>query len=393
MKKIDLVILCGGKGTRLGKLLKNNPKPMVPISGKPFLDYLINFYKKFPIQKIYLLAGFRGNKIKQKYHQKKFNFIGCEVLIEKKAMGTGGAILQLKKKIKNDFILINGDSYVEYPFKKLINIQKNSCLRMMLIENRNYKSNKKLISLGINRNNIVSNSPGSNKINAGIYYIKKNFLNNIKAGESSLENDILPKLIMQNKISGFEVKSSFIDIGTKKNLKSAKSFFLTNTYKPAVFLDRDGVLNYDYGYVHKYKNFKWMNGSLKALEYLNKKNFHIFVVTNQAGIGRGYYKELDLSNLHTKIKNFLFKKNIYLNEVVYCPHHPQFGKGQYKKYCKCRKPGNKLIEDLKKSWDIDLERSFMIGDKLTDELSAKKSNLKFYYREKNLFKQIKALIK
>ena len=95
MKK-DLVILCGGKGTRLKSFTKNIPKPLIKINNIPFLDYLINFYQRYQFKKIYLLAGYKAKKIQKIYQDKKFNLIDVEVVVEKKLMGTGGSLLQLK---------------------------------------------------------------------------------------------------------------------------------------------------------------------------------------------------------------------------------------------------------------------------------------------------------
>ena len=138
----DLVILCGGKGTRLKSLTKKIPKPLIKINDIPFLDYLINFYQKYDFKKIYLLAGYNGRKIKKVYEKKNFNFIDIEVIVEKKLMGTGGSLLQLKNKIKNDFILINGDSYVDYNFKKFEKLNKNFLGKILLSSKKNYKENK-----------------------------------------------------------------------------------------------------------------------------------------------------------------------------------------------------------------------------------------------------------
>ena len=108
------------------------------------------------------------------------------------------------------------------------------------------------------------------------------------------------------------------------------------------------MLNHDYGYVYKYSQFKWKKNVLKTLKYLNSKKYYIFVITNQAGIGRGYYNEDQFIKLHKKLKD-LCKKNIYIDEVVFCPHHPTKGIGKYRKYCKCRKPNNLLVKNILKS--------------------------------------------
>ncbi|RPG53599.1 MAG: HAD-IIIA family hydrolase [Flavobacteriales bacterium TMED288] len=155
------------------------------------------------------------------------------------------------------------------------------------------------------------------------------------------------------------------------------------------FFDRDGVLNHDYGYVHTYSKFKWKQNVLKTLKYLNEKKYYLFIITNQAGIGRGYYSENQFYELHKKLKIFLCKKKIYIDEVVFCPHHPTKGVGIYKKNCRCRKPNNLLVQNIFKKWPVNIKNSLMIGDKQSDKKCAEKSKLKFYFSEKDLYFQIK----
>ena len=134
-------------------------------------------------------------------------------------------------------------------------------------------------------------------MNGGVYYLKKNILKLIKNKNTSLENDILPTLIKKRKISGLISKNFFIDIGTPKNFTKAKNFLLKNCTKSAAFLDRDGVINYDTGYVHKIKDFKFRPGVISGLKLLRDKNYYIFIVTNQSGIGRGIYNVNDFYKL------------------------------------------------------------------------------------------------
>ena len=102
-------------------------------------------------------------------------------------------------------------------------------------------------------------------------------------------------------------------------------------------------------------------------------------MTNQSGIARGIYSEGTFLNLHKKIKEFLISENIFIDEVKYCPHHPKFGNKKYKVNCKCRKPNNKMLKDLIDYWNIKSNKSIMLGDKKSDFISAKKTNIKFYY--------------
>ena len=161
--------------------------------------------------------------------------------------------------------------------------------------------------------------------------------------------------------------------------------------KPAIFFDRDGVINYNYGYVHKFKDFKFKPGVIKALKFLSKKNIYIFIVTNQAGIAKGLYKEKDFYILHKKIKKYLTNKEIFINDVKFSPFHPKATIQKYKKKSNYRKPGNLMIENLFSNWEIIRNKSFMIGDSITDKLAAKKSRLYFEYPKKDIYSQIKKI--
>ena len=163
--------------------------------------------------------------------------------------------------------------------------------------------------------------------------------------------------------------------------------------KSAAFLDRDGVLNYDYGYVYKYENFRLRPGVIKGLKFLQKKGFRIFIVTNQSGISRGLFTEKDLEFLHQKFKKDLMIHKIRIDEIKYSPFHPD---GKIKKFAKkhrSRKPDNLMIEQIFKKWPTDIKKSFMIGDKKSDKLCAKKSKLYFEFAKKNFYLQAKSIIK
>ena len=134
MNKVDLVILCGGRGSRLKNLTINNPKPLLKIEGIPFLKFIINRYQKLNLNKIYLLAGYKGSLIKKKFNKVKHNLVETEVVIEKKPMGTAGALSQIKKKIKNEFILLNADSYVDHNLDEFFKKKKKFIGKMILVK-------------------------------------------------------------------------------------------------------------------------------------------------------------------------------------------------------------------------------------------------------------------
>ena len=160
------------------------------------------------------------------------------------------------------------------------------------------------------------------------------------------------------------------------------------------FLDRDGVINEDKGYISKISDFKIYPGVGKAISLLNKKNYLVIIITNQSGIGRGLIKIKELKNLHNYLKKKILKYGGKIDDIFYCPFHPEFGKGKYKKKSNDRKPGDGMIKKAIKKWKINTKTSFMIGDKISDKQAAKKAKIKFFYKkEKNLNTQIKNILK
>ena len=229
-------------------------------------------------------------------------------------------------------------------------------------------------------------------MNAGLYFFNKKIFKFIVKKKMSLEDDIIPKLIQKKLLQGKIFNKFFIDIGSKYFLSKAPDMLKKEFKKPAIFLDRDGVINYDYGYVHKINDFRFRKGVIKGLKYLIKKNYYIFIITNQSGIGKKIYQEKEFINLHKTINEKLKKFNIFINEVQYSPFHIDAKIKRYRKKSLMRKPGNKMIENIKKKWDLELKKSFMIGDKTSDATAANRSSLNFYYAENNFFKQVKKII-
>lgn len=393
MHSLDLVILAGGKGSRIKSLLKKKPKPMAIFNKKPFLEYIIQSYSKYHFKNIFVLAGYKSGEIFNKFENKHYNCTSITCLKERKPMGTAGALNILKKKRINDFILINGDTFLEVNLNKLVkSCGENSYGSLTLIKNKSYKSNKKLVSMGIKNNKIIYQKK-NNFMNGGVYFFKKKILKFIKNKNTSLEDQLLPGLIKKRKISGLVVKNFFLDIGTPKNFNRAKNLLLKNCTKPAAFLDRDGVINYDTGYVHKIKDFKFRPGVIAGLKFLRNKNYYVFIVTNQAGIGRGIYNENQFYELQNNLKEKLQKKDIFFDDINFCPYHPDAKIKKYRKITNLRKPGNLMIKQIENKWHIKRKKSFMIGDKISDKICAAKSKLYFEFAKENFHLQVKKIIK
>jgi D-glycero-D-manno-heptose 1,7-bisphosphate phosphatase len=152
--------------------------------------------------------------------------------------------------------------------------------------------------------------------------------------------------------------------------------------KPAAFFDRDGVINLDHGYVGHPGRFELVEGAARAIALCRQAGYLIFVVTNQAGVARGLFDEEAVEALHIHMKTLLAAKGAPLDDIRYCPHHPEAKLAAYRKVCSWRKPGAGMILDLAKAWPVDLARSFLVGDKLSDMEAATAAGMRgFLYTQ------------
>lgn len=256
MKHIDAVILAGGKGSRIRSYLGKNPKPLIKLGNRSFLEYLINNICKYNIRTIYILAGYKGIKIYKKFNNKIINFVKIKCIIEKKPLGTGGCLHLIKNKISNKFLVFNGDSIFDININDFTKVRMNkNNIILALRKNTNYSSNAKLSNLHITKKKRVEFKENSGIMNGGVYFFNKTIFKNIKNKNISLEDDIIEKAIRNHQVKGFYSNNFFLDIGTKKNLLLAKKSIPTYFYRPAIFLDRDGTINEDKGYVYKINDF------------------------------------------------------------------------------------------------------------------------------------------
>jgi D-glycero-D-manno-heptose 1,7-bisphosphate phosphatase len=145
--------------------------------------------------------------------------------------------------------------------------------------------------------------------------------------------------------------------------------------RPAVFLDRDGTLNEDTGYVHRVEEFRWLPGAISAVRRLNNAGYYVFVVTNQSGVARGLFDEAAVRDLHGWMNEELRRSGAHIDDIRYCPHHPQAAIAAYRMACACRKPAPGMILDLMRSWPVIAEGSIAIGDKERDAAAGRAAGI------------------
>ena len=382
----ELVILVGGRGKRLGKITNHIPKPLIRIKDKKFLDILFSKLIKYNFKKIYLMCSYKKKHFFKFYHKKKIHNSEIICIDEGSAKDTGGGLYKLRKLIKGSFFLINGDSFFDIDLNILSNLKLNKDIIacMAITKNKGYEKNDKMNNLIIDKsNNLKYSKKKSSYMNGGIYFFKRNIFDFVKNKKISLEKDILNQLILKKKIKGIFFKKYFIDMGTTKKLKSLKS--KANILKQkAVFLDRDGVINKLNlnGYIKNYKEFIFLPGVIEGIKFLNKNGYLIIVITNQACVGKNIISENKLNTIHFKMKNYLKKKNkSYIDDIFYSPYYKYSKHSKYRLNKFDRKPNPGMIFKAVNKWNINLKKSFFIGDQITDFKAAKKAGLKFYYKE------------
>lgn len=364
------VIFCGGLGTRLGKITQKIPKPLIIVKKITVLEHIIKFLSRYGIKNIILLCGYKSHLFKIKFH-KKLLFGGKIICVnEKVPLGTSGALYNAKKYFDKNFIICNGDTFFDINLNDLIKeFFKKKSLAMLALKKLDQKKN--IQSFVINKKGMI-NFDYKNKskiINSGICVCSKKIIHFLKK-KGSLEKDVYSKLIKIKEIKGKLYKQKFIDMGEYQYLKKLPSFLKEFYFKPALFLDRDGVINEDRGYVHNKDNFIWRRNIIEFIKKFNNNNYYVFVITNQSGIGRGYYTEDQMKNLHDWMVEIIRINGGNIDEIFYAPYYQQSKNKKYKFNSHLRKPNIGMINLAKKKYTIDLKNSLLIGDKLSDKETA-----------------------
>jgi len=366
MTVTQAVCLVGGRGTRLGTLTDSTPKPLLEVGGRPFLDYLVHEARRFGLTRLTLLSGYQSGEIEQRYDSQRFGQLTVEVVPESEPAGTAGALVNAAGKLDETFFLLNGDSYFDFNWLSLATAKGNWTMHAALasgIEGSRYGR----VQVDQGRVRGFQEKGASNEpINAGIYLVKRTVLDLIKAVPCSLEREILPGLAERGQLLGTAARSSFIDIGIPADFARAQTLLPHFMHRPAAFLDRDGILNRDDGYVHKAEDIVWIDGAMDAVRWLNEQGFYVFVITNQGGVAHGYYEEQHVHDLHDWMQQEMQRHGAHIDAFEHCPYHPEGKVERYAVESEFRKPQPGMILKLQREWTTDPSRSFVVGDRDTD---------------------------
>ncbi|MCK1594672.1 HAD-IIIA family hydrolase [Bradyrhizobium sp. 164] len=363
-------ILVGGLGTRLGDRTRFVPKPLLDVGARPFLDYILDELSRYPtIEEILLLAGHRAESVVEGYHGKRWRGASLTVVSEPWPCGTGGALKHAASRLHGRFFVLNGDSYFDVNLLDLAAQSARSrsiCHIALKRDMAGDRYGRVLLDHKRVKSFLAAGAQPSGPINTGIYCVDREIVEYIDEMPCSLEQQIFPRLIAEERLEANLYDGFFIDIGVPDDFERAQSELPKRLRRPAVFFDRDGVLNIDKAYVHRIEDFEWVNGAREAIKLCNDRGYYAFVVTNQSGIARGYYGVDDVHRLHDWMTGELAAIGAHIDEYQYCPYHEEGTVEAYRRVSDRRKPAPGMILDCMKAWPVRAEGSLLIGDNCRD---------------------------
>lgn len=386
--KYIAVIQAGGKGTRLRVLTNDEiPKPLLKINGKPMLQWQIESLIRYGIREVIIIVGHLGEKIQDYFGNGDKWKIKIRYIKEEKPLGSAGALYYLKNEKNVDFIFIFGDVMFDLNWERFIRFhEEKGGLATLLVHPNSHPYDSDLVIVSDNSKVKGFAYKGSrsddyydNCVNAGLYILKEDVFNVI--GEEKyfdLEKDVLPIFISEGMVYGYKTPEYVKDAGTPERFKTVSdeqrrgvwnSRNLENTQK-CIFLDRDGTLNKYKGLVSTPNELELENNAAQAVKMINESGYLAIVITNQPVVARGMCDINTLENIHRKMETLLGEKGAYLDDIIFCPHHPDKGyqgeNAEYKIKCTCRKPLTGMIDEMVEKYHIDRIQSYVIGDTTTD---------------------------
>ena len=403
---MKVVIMAGGKGTRIASIANDIPKPMIKICGKPILQYQIENLKNCGLTDITLVIGHLGEKIKEYFEDGKKLGVKINYYTEDHPLGTAGALFNMPQ-LTEDFLLLCGDVMLDVDFNRFIAFHKEKNALASLISHPNgHPYDSSLLVTETLPPNIIGGMPYDshkvvkwltkeekrlfykNRVNAGIEIISPELLETTRKSfvprnpnipdKIDLDRDVLKPGIKSGRIYAYDTPEYIKDMGTperyhetendiKKGIVKAKNL---SRKQKAIFLDRDGTINKMNGFITHTHQLELVDNIAEAIKKINRSGYLTIVVTNQPVIARGECTFEELQEIHNKMETLLGKSGAYIDAIYVCPHHRDKGfpgeRIEYKYECNCRKPKPGLLYQAAKEFNIDLSHSYMIGDSERD---------------------------
>lgn len=371
-------VLVGGLGTRLGALTASTPKPILPCGDRPFLGWLLREFVRFGVTDVLLLTGHLSAEIEKAAADIQAALprpVRIALSEEPIRAGTGGAVFHARDRLEERFWLCNGDSLFDCNLANVLadavrdgpEVTGRIVLRRLDDASRYGVVDFADGVVSAFRERPPAGSAGT--INGGVYLFNRSLVEHLRPA-CSLEGEVMPALAAAGRLRGTLGDGYFRDIGVPDDFARAQTEIPALLRRKALFLDRDGVINVDHGYVGSRDRFEWVDGAREAIRYATAAGWHVFIVTNQSGVARGYYDEAAVRGLLDWIGDEVRAVGGTIDDARYCPHHPEGTIDAYRQLHPWRKPLPGMLLDLIEAWEIDPGRAVMVGDQDTDMRAA-----------------------
>lgn len=367
-RPVQAVILAGGRGERMRPLTDLRPKPMIEVGGKPFLEHQIVMLKEQGFKRVLLLLGYLPNVVQDYFGDGKKWGMEIDYSVTAVEDKTGRRLKLAENKIEDTFFLLYCDNYWPMDMEKMWArfLAANVPMMVTVYSNKdNYtKSVLRVDDAGfVTAYDKTRKTPDLQGTEISYAIVRKELISGLPDGNIGLEETLFPRLVQKRQLAAFVSHHRYYSVGDTFRLPITESFLAR---RPAIILDRDGVLNEKpprANYVRTWAEFKWLPGAKESLRVLNQAGFKIIVVSNQAGIGRGAMSEDDLMEIHRQMVKEAEQSGGRVDAIYYCPHNWDDG-------CECRKPRPGMLFQAQHDYNLDLSRTYFIGDDERDAQAA-----------------------
>lgn len=392
------VIMAGGRGTRLASVAHDIPKPMVPVGGMPVLEFELQMLREQGFTDILMTVGHLGQIIMDYFGDgsgvspatgEPFG-VQIEYFVEEQPLGNAGALLLLREKLTEDFLLLNGDVVFNVDLNRMVAFHREkAALATLFVHPNSHPYDSALLLEAANGSVdrwLTKEEPRPeyyhNIINAGLHVLNVRVIDDLLAqgasGKLDLDRQVLRPLAGTGRMVCYHSPEYVKDMGTPDRLAAVRADYdagrlqrgsLTHRQK-AVFIDRDGTINEHIGLLRRTEELALLPGVAEAINRIHDAGYLAIVVTNQPVIARGEVTFEGLDEIHRKMETLLGLEGAYIDDLFFCPHHPDAGfpgeRPEFKIPCACRKPKPGMLLAAAEKYNIDLSESWMIGDSSRD---------------------------
>lgn len=393
---MQVVIIAGGKGTRLTERTGGLPKPMIEVGGKPLLEHHLLLARKYGFTDFLFLTGFGSGQIENYFGNGSRWSVRIRYHVESEPLGTAGAVLNAFEHLESKFAVLYGDTMVNVDLARFVAAHADHVGATLFLHPNDHPQDSDLVQVDAD-NRIMGFHPYphpggcyfSNLVNAALYVVSRESLRDwawsYYPRPLDFAKDLFPKMLLSGAVlHGYRSREYVKDAGTPARLDRVRSDWASGRVQsrawdaplPAVFLDRDGTLNIDKNRINSPAEIELLPGAADAVRAINHSGRLAVVITNQPVIARGECTELQLRQIHHRLEWLLGESHAFVDAIYYCPHHPDKGfageRTDLKFACSCRKPGTGLLELASKDLNIDRAGSWMIGDSAADIEAARR---------------------